>query len=76
MAPSDARCARLAFTIGLYEPHCPDAGRRRRASRVPPRSVHACCALYPAETCSAYTSGQERHRHGLHRDMTGSALGL
>ena len=76
MVPSDTRCARLAFTIGLYEPRCPDTGLRRRASRVPLPSVHACCAPYPAETCSAYTSGQGRHRHGLRRDMTGSALGL
>jgi hypothetical protein len=76
MVPSDARCARLAFTIGLYEPRCPDSGLRRRASRVPPHSVHACCAPYPAETSGAYISGQERPRHGLRRDVTGSALGL
>src|SRR5258708_3236027 len=24
MVPSDARCASLAFTVGLYEPRCPD----------------------------------------------------
>ena len=25
-APSDSRCAALAFTLGLYEPRCPDTG--------------------------------------------------
>src|SRR6266498_4858810 len=74
--PSDVRCAPLVFTIGLYEPRCPDRGPRRRTSRVPPFSVHACCAPYPAETDTLYISGQERCRRGLHREMTGSALGL
>jgi len=54
----------------------PRPGPRRRASRVPFVSLHACCSPYPAETPCAYTSGQGRRRHGLRRDMTGSALGL
>ena len=40
----------LDFAMGLYEPRCPDPGLRRRVSRVPFVSVHACCAPYPAET--------------------------
>src|SRR5437867_9143227 len=27
MVPSDSRCAALAFTVGLYEPRCPNSGR-------------------------------------------------
>jgi hypothetical protein len=54
----------------------PRPGLRRRVSRVPLVSVHACCAPYPAETRYVYTSGLERIGHGLRRDMTGSALGL
>ena len=50
-------------------------GLDRRASRVPFVSVHACCAPYPAETRYA-RSGLVRSRHGLRRDMIGSALGL
>src|SRR5438045_960884 len=49
--PSDARCRALTFTIGLYEARDPDDDPGSRASRVPLLSVHACCALYPAETC-------------------------
>ena len=45
----------LDFAIGLYEPRCPDPGLRRRVSRVPFVSVHACCAPYPAETHRTYT---------------------
>jgi hypothetical protein len=54
----------------------PRRRQRRRASRVPFLSVHACCAPYPAETYRARCSGSERGRHGLRRDMSGSALGL
>ena len=54
----------------------PRPGLRRRASRVPFRSVSACCALYPAETSRTCTSGLRHGRHGLRRDMSGSALGL
>ena len=75
-APSDARCARLAFTVGLSESLCREARRRRRASRVPFLSVHTCCALYPAETYAPCTSGLRHRRRGLHRHTIGSALGL
>ena len=54
----------------------PRLGLRRRASRVPFLSVRACCAPYPAETCETCVSGLRHPRHGLRRDMTGSALGL
>src|ERR1700674_1473955 len=49
MVPSDARCAALAFTVGLYEPLCRDLGGTdgplvfhfapcpRAAPRTPPR---------------------------------------
>ena len=62
--------------MGLYEPRCPDPGLRRRVSRVPFVSVHACCAPYPAETHRTYTTGPECDGHGLHREFSGSALGL
>ena len=67
---------RARFRRWLIRAALPRPGPRRRASRVPFRSVHACCAPYPAETCCAYVSGLGRSRHGLRRDMTGSALGL
>src|SRR5262245_8136844 len=47
--PSDARCTTLDFTVGLYEPRCPDSGCAdgplvfrpppcpRAAPRTPPR---------------------------------------
>ena len=66
----------LDFAMGLYEPRCPDPGLRRRVSRVPFVSVHACCAPYPAETPRTYTPGPECDGHGLHRVISGSALGL
>ncbi len=62
--------------MGLYEPRCPNLGLRRRVSRVPFVSVHACCAPYPAETYRTYTTGPGRGRHGLHRVISGSALEL
>ena len=66
----------LAFAIGLYEPRCPDPGRADGPLVFRSVSVHACCAPYPAETCDACTSGLRHGRHGLRRDMSGSALGL
>ena len=74
--PSDSRCAALAFAFGLYEPRLPRPGLRRRVSRVPFLSLHACCAPYPAETRRAFSSGLVRSGRGLRRDMSGSALGL
>ena len=67
---------RARFRRRLIRAALPRPGRRRRASRVPFLSLHACCAPYPAETCRACISGLRRGRHGLRRDMTGSALGL
>ncbi len=73
--PSDARCARLAFTIGLYEPRCRDTAAQTGLScsgHLPARVLRP----YPAETCRTCTSGLRHGRHGLRRDMTGSALRL
>jgi hypothetical protein len=67
---------RARFRRWLIRAAVPRLGPRRRASRVPFRSVSACCAPYPAETCDTYTSGLRHRRRGLRRDMTGSALGL
>ena len=66
---------RARFRRWLIRGALPRPGPRRRASRVPFVSVHACCAPYPAETRRA-RSGLVRSRHGLRRDMIGSALGL
>jgi hypothetical protein len=66
---------RARFRRWLIRVALPRPGLRRRASRVPSVSVHACCAPYPAETHCA-CPGMVRSRHGLHRDMIGSALGL
>ena len=65
----------LDFAVGLYEPRRPDHGPRRRASRVPFASLHACCAPYPAETPRTYTPGPGCGGHGLRREVSGSALG-
>jgi hypothetical protein len=67
---------RARFHRRLIRATLPRLGPRRRASRVPFRSVSACCAPYPAETSRTYTSGLRRGRCGLRRDMSGSALGL
>ena len=74
--PLTPAAPRLDFTVGLYEPRRPDLGLPRRVSRVPFASVHACCAPYPAETHRTYTPGPGCEGHGLHRDISGSALGL
>src|SRR5712691_2192008 len=66
---------RTRFRRWLIRAALPRRRPRRRASRVPFRSVHTCCALYPAETDRVYVSGLERRRYCLRRDMTGSALG-
>jgi hypothetical protein len=50
--------------------------RHRRASRVPSLSVYACCTPYAAETARPYIPRLGGARHGLRRDMSGSALGL
>ena len=52
----------------------PRRGPRRRVSRVPHSSLHACCAPYPAGTDGALRN--MRRRGGLRREMTGSAPGL
>ncbi len=67
---------RARFRRRLIRAALPRQRLRRRASRVPFVSVHACCAPYPAETCCAYAAGLRHSRLGLRRDMTGSALGL
>ena len=67
---------RARFHARLIRATSPRPGLRRRVSRVPPSSVSACCAPYPAEIPHAYASGPECVGHGLHRDGTGSALGL
>ena len=64
------------FRHRLIRAALPRLGPRRRVSRVPFVSLHACCALYPAETGDTCSSGLRHRRHGLRRDMTGSALGL
>ena len=64
------------FRRWLIRAALPRPGLRRRASRVPFRSVSACCAPYPAELPCAYISGLGRTRCRLRRDMTGSTLGL
>ena len=46
---------RARFRRWLIRAALPRPGLRRRASRVPFLSVHACCAPYPAETCRACT---------------------
>src|SRR6185437_10715404 len=52
----------------------PRRGPCRRVSRVPHRSLHACCAPYPAgATCALRIS---RRWCCLRREMTGSAPGL
>jgi len=68
------RTARFRFP--LIRAGLPRLGPRRRVSRVPHLSLHACCSPYPAETPCAYYSGGQRAEHGLRRDMSGSALGL
>jgi hypothetical protein len=67
---------RARFRRWLIRVALPRRRPRRRASRVSCFSVSACCAPYPAETCDACASGLRHRRHGLRRDMTGSALGL
>jgi hypothetical protein len=64
---------RARFHRGLMRAALPRRRPRRRASRVSFRSVSACCAPYPAETSRAYIPGLGRTRHGLRRDMSGSA---
>ena len=64
------------FRIPLIRASLPQLGPRRRVSRVPHLSLHACCSPYPAETPCAYNPGWQRAKHGLRRDMSGSALGL
>jgi hypothetical protein len=50
--------------------------RRRRASRVPSVSLHACSAPYPADPVCVCTPGPGHRRRGLRREMSGSAVGL
>ena len=66
------RTARLR--LRLMRVGSPRPGPRRRASRVPHSSLHACCVPYPAGIRRA--SGLALVGHGLHRDMSGSAPGL
>ena len=62
------------FRLGLIRATLPRRRRQRRASRVPHFSLHACCALYPAEIGDALRN--RRPRCCLRREMSGSALGL
>ncbi len=64
------------FRHRLIRGAVPRPGPRRRASRVPFVSLYACCAPYPAETDGTCSSGPRHRRHGLRRDMSGSAFGL
>src|SRR5712691_738130 len=67
---------RARFRRWLIRAALPRRRPRRRASRVSFRSVSACCAPYPTELHCAYVSGLGRNGHRLHREMTGSTLGL
>ena len=67
---------RARFHTRLIRATLPRHGLHRRVSRVPLASVSTCCAPYPAEIARAYASGLERARHGLRREVSGSALGL
>jgi len=62
------------FRLRLIRRALPRRGPCRRASRVPPSSVHACCAPYPAGLRRALRI--QHDGHGLRRDMSGSAPGL
>jgi len=52
----------------------PRRGPRRRVSRVPHRSVHACCAPYPAGAVATFRC--RSRQCCLRREMSGSASGL
>src|SRR5580693_3154747 len=62
------------FHLRLIRATSPRRRRRRRASRVPPRSLVACCAPYPAGTPHALRLQRAGRR--LRRDVSGSAPGL
>ena len=66
------RSARLR--TWLIRPALPRRRPRRRISRVPHFSLHACCAPYPAGAVCALRIS--RSRCCLRRDMSGSAPGL
>ena len=74
--PSDARCPALVFAIGLYEPRCPDSDWTDGPLVFRSSPCTRAAPSYPAETDDACASGLRHRRHGLRRDMTGSALGL
>ncbi len=65
------RTSPSAYTSGL----CPTQGVRRRVSPVPAQTFNACHLPYPGETRRA-DPGPGLAGHGLHRDMSGSALPL
>jgi hypothetical protein len=62
------------FRLRLIRAASPRHGLRRRASRVPHLSLHACCAPYPAGAIDALRCS--RRWCCLRREMTGSAPGL
>ena len=62
------------FRLRLLRNASPRHGLRRRASRVPHLSLHACCAPYPAGAIDALRCS--RRWCCLRRDMIGSAPGL
>jgi hypothetical protein len=62
------------FRLRLIRAASPRHGLRRRASRVPHLSLHACCAPYPAGALDALRCS--RRWCCLRREMSGSAPGL
>jgi hypothetical protein len=74
--PSDARCARHDFAVGLYAPRCPDPGCADGPLVFRSSPCTRAAPPYPAETCRLCISGLRRGRRGLRRGVIGSALGL
>ena len=70
--PSDSRCAPLDFTIGLYDRSLARRGCADGSLLFRTRPVRTCHSPYPGGTRRA-DPGTGPVRHGLRRDMSGSA---
>ena len=64
------------FAIGLYAPRCPDLGRADGSLVFRPAPCTRAAPPTPPRSRCVYVSGRRHGRCCLHRDDTGSALGL
>lgn len=76
MTPSDSRCAALDFTIGLYEPPCPDQGRADGPLLSPVEPCVRAAPHTPAGPTARRSPGFGAADVALHRDVLGSAPAL